>query len=116
MIQAIYSQKDTTIYEQYTNMNTGVDEVLEIQKIVDGSTIYNSRILVKFPQSEISDVITNKVSGSSFDSYLKMYLANASEIPLDYTIYSYPISGSWNVGTGRLANSPITTDGSSLAY
>jgi len=116
-VYKIFPEKSNTLYSYYPTLNAGLDEILEL------STFYTitsnnevSRILIKFPQDEISDVITNKVSGSTFDSYLKMYLANASEIPLDYTIYSYPISGSWNIGTGKLADSPITTDGSSWAY
>jgi len=116
-VYKIFPEKNITLYSYYPTLNTGLDEILEL------STFYTvtgtnevSRILIKFPQSEINDVILNKVSGSSFDSYLKLYLANASEIPLDYTIYSYPISGSWNVGTGRLANSPITTDGAGWSY
>jgi hypothetical protein len=116
-VYKIFPEKSNTLYSYYPTLNAGLDEILELSTFYTvTSTNEVSRILVKFPQSEISDVITNKVSGSSFDSYLKMYLSNASEIPLDYTIYSYPISGSWNVGTGRLANSPITTDGSSWAY
>ena len=116
-VYKIFPEKSNTLFSYYPTLNSGIDEILELSTFYTvTSTNEVSRILVKFPQSEISDVITNKVSGSSFDSYLKMYLANASEIPLDYTIYSYPISGSWNVGTGRLANSPITTDGSSWAY
>ena len=116
-VYKIFPEKSNTLYSYYPTLNAGLDEILEL------STFYTitsnnevSRILIKFPQDEISDVITNKVSGSTFDSYLKMYLANASEIPLDYTIYSYPISGSWNIGTGKLADSPITTDGSSWVY
>jgi hypothetical protein len=116
-VYKIFPEKSNTIYSYYPTLNTGRDEILELSTFYTvTSTNEASRILIKFPQNEINDVITNKVSGSSFDSYLKMYLANASEIPLDYTIYSYPISGSWNMGTGRLADSPITTDGSSWTY
>lgn len=116
-VYKIFPEKSNTIYSYYPTLNAGLDEILELSTFYTvTSTNEVSRILIKFPQDEIIDVITNKVSGSTFDSYLKMYLANASEIPLDYTIYSYPISGSWNIGTGKLANSPITTDGSSWAY
>ena len=116
-VYKIFPEKSNTIYSYYPTLNAGRDEILELSTFYTvTSTNEVSRILIKFPQDEISDVITNKVSGSSFDSYLKMYLANASEIPLDYTIYSYPISGSWNMGTGKLADSPITVDGSSWTY
>jgi hypothetical protein len=116
-VYKIFPEKSATLYSYYPNLNSGLDEILEL------STFYTvtgtnevSRILIKFPQSEITDIISNKISGSTYDAYLKFYLAQANEIPLDYTIYSYPISGSWNIGTGRLANSPITTDGASWRY
>jgi hypothetical protein len=116
-VYKIFPEKSNTIYSYYPTLNAGLDEILELSTFYTvTSTNEVSRILIKFPQDEINDVITNKVSGSTFDSYLKMYLANASELPLDYTIYSYPISGSWNIGTGKLADSPITTDGSSWTY
>jgi hypothetical protein len=116
-IYKIFPEKSATLYSYYPELNTGLDEILEISTFYTAtSTNDSSRVLIKFPQSEISDIITNKVSGSAFDAYLKLYLATATEIPLDYTLYSYPISGSWDIGTGRLSNSPITTDGASWGY
>jgi hypothetical protein len=116
-IYKIFPEKSATLYSYYPELNTGLDEILEISTFYTAtSTDDSSRVLIKFPQSEISDIITNKVSGSAFDAYLKLYLATATEIPLDYTIYGYPLSGSWDIGTGRLSNSPITTDGASWGY
>jgi len=116
-VYKIFPEKSATLYSYYPSLNSGLDEILELSTFSTvTSTNEVSRLLLKFSQSEITDVINNKVSGSTYDSYLKLYLAYASEIPLDYTIYSYPISGSWNVGTGKLADSPITTDGVSWKY
>jgi hypothetical protein len=116
-VYKIFPEKSNTLYSYYPTLNAGLDEILELSTFytVEGTNEV-SRILIKFSQNELVDIINNKVSGSSFDSYLKLYLAQASEIPLDYKIYSYPLSGSWNIGTGRLSNSPITTDGSSWEY
>lgn len=116
-VYKIFPEKSNTLYSYFPILNSGLDEILELSTFftVTGTNEV-SRILIKFSQDEINNIITNKVSGSLFDAYVKLYLANASEIPLDYTIYSYPLSGSWNVGTGRLGNSPITTDGSSWGY
>jgi len=116
-VYKIFPEKSATLYSYYSTLNSGLDEILELSTFYTiTSTNEVSRILIKFPQDKISDIITNKVANSSFDAYLKLYLANATEIPLDYTIFSHPISGSWNMGTGRLANSPITTDGVSWQY
>jgi len=116
-VYKIFPEKSATLYSYYPTLNTGLDEILELSTFesIDGTNEV-SRILIQFPSSEINDIITNKVNGASFDSYLKIYLANASSLPLTYTIESHPIASDWNVGTGRLANLPITTDGVSWGY
>jgi hypothetical protein len=112
-VYKLFPEKDATIFSYYPAVNTGIDEILEISTFESAftNTRESSRALIKFSTSEISDIISNKVSGSNYKAYLKLYLANASEIPTDYRIMCHPISGSWDVGTGRLANSPSTTDG-----
>ena len=116
-IYKIFPEKSATIYSFYPTLNTGLDEILELGTYYSiNGTDEVSRTLIQFPSTQISDIIANKVSSSAFDVYLKLYLANASSIPLNYTILCHPLSGSWNVGTGRLGNSPITTDGVSWKY
>ena len=44
------------------------------------------------------------------------YGAVVTGLGMDQTLKIYPVSGSWNMGTGRYANSPITTDGVSWKY
>jgi hypothetical protein len=115
-VYKIFPEKSNTLYSYYPTLNSGLDEILELSTFQTAlGTNEVSRILIKFSQDEINETI-NKISSSLFEAYLKLYLAYASEIPLNYTIYGYPISGSWDAGTGRLGNSPITTDGSSWAY
>lgn len=116
-VYKIFPEKSATIYSYYPSLNTGIDEILEISTFqsIDGNSEV-SRALIKFPTDQINDVILNKVSGSTYDAYLKGYLSNASEIPLNYTIFSYPIAVDWNQGTGRLSNVPITTNGVSWKY
>ena len=116
-IYKIFPEKSATLYSFYPTLNTGLDEILEISTYYSiNGTDEVSRALIQFPSAQISDIIANKVSSSAFDVYLKLYLANASSIPLNYTLLCYPLSGSWNMGTGRLGNSPITTDGVSWQY
>jgi len=116
-VYKIFPEKSSTLYSYYPTLNSGIDEILEL------STFYSlvqtnevSRPLIKFSSTEINDIITNKVLSSSFDVYLKAYLANATEIPTNYTIFCHPLATEWNVGTGRLGNCPITTDGVSWLY
>jgi hypothetical protein len=116
-VYKIFPEKSATIYSYYPTLNTGIDEILEISTFesMDGTSEV-SRVLIQFPTDQINDIILNKVSGSTYDAYFKGYLANASEIPLNYTIFSHPVAANWNQGTGRLGNSPITTDGVSWEY
>jgi len=116
-IYKIFPEKSATIYSFYPTLNTGLDEILELSTYYSiNGTDEVSRTLIQFPSTQVSGTIANLVSSSAFDVYLKLYLANASSIPLNYTIFSHPISGSWNMGTGRLGNVPITTNGVSWYY
>jgi len=119
-VYKIFPEKDATIYSAYPYTNTGRDEILELSTIPDilqgSGGPQTSRILIKFPTSEILDVIQNKVLTSPFSATLKLFLANASNIPLDYSIKCYPLSQSWNMGTGKYGDSPITSDGVSWKY
>jgi hypothetical protein len=116
-IYKIFPNKDASIYSFYPTKNAGLDEILDL-------SIYNSlentsevsRILLSFNNNEIQDILTNKIISSNYKTYLKLFLANATEIPLDYTILCHPVSGSWNMGTGRAANIPATTNGVSWKY
>lgn len=117
MILRFYPTKDSTIYEQYPVRNTGLDAILEINKKIIGSSSYNSRVLVDFDYANISSSIVGLGHNPNLFSYsLKMYVVEANEIPSDYSLYCYPISGSWNMGLGRYGNSPQTTDGVSWQY
>ena len=116
-VYKIFPEKSATVYSYYPTLNTGIDEILELSTFesIDGNSEV-SRVLIKFPTDQINDIIQNKVSGNTYDAYLKGYLANASEIPLNYTIFSHPVAADWNQGTGRLGNVPITTDGVSWKF
>ena len=122
-IYKLFPEKDATIYSEYELKNTGIDEILELDlafnsdtpSTTSGSLITEaSRYLLKFPDSGITNIIDNKISSSltsSYKAYLKLFVADASEIPLDYNLECYPVSGAWNMGTGRFNNSPETRDG-----
>jgi hypothetical protein len=116
-VYKIFPEKSAALYSFYPTTNTGIDEILDLstyESIIGTNEV--SRFLVKFPSNQISDIINNKISGSGFDVYMKLYLANATSVPLNFTIFSHPISQDWNKGTGRLANTPITTDGTSWLF
>ena len=109
-VYKIFPEKSATLYSYYPTLNAGIDEILDLSTYltIEGTNEV-SRPLIQFPQSEILDIINNKVSGSSYGAFLRLSLAQVAQLPLNYTILCHPL-------TGRLANSPITTDGASWKY
>jgi hypothetical protein len=79
-----------------------------------GSTA--ARILIQFSDTDIQDVYSKYITGSDYKAYLKLYLANASEIPSDYTVVCYPLYQSWDMGTGKYGNYPVDINGVSWKY
>ena len=116
MIYTIFSVKDAAIYERYPEMNTGIDGLLEISKYVDATSSYNSRVLVKFDLSELTSKFDNSILTQTASFYLKLTAANPSEIPTDYTLFAYPISQSWNMGTGRYSTQITGSNGVSWKF
>jgi hypothetical protein len=115
-IYKIFPEKSATLYSFYPTVNTGLDEIIEISTYYTINSTYEvSRGVIKFPTTQISESIA-RTAGKSFDAYLKLYLANASSLPLDYTLLTHPISGSWNMGSGKLGNVPSTTNGVSWQF
>jgi hypothetical protein len=118
-VYKIFAEKDTTLYSDYGTLNSGMDPILELSK--NTSLLYASqssaaRFLIKFADGDISDVVSNYIGTASFSSSLKLYLANSTGLPTDYTIQAFPVSGAWDMGTGRFGDSPIPTDGASWLY
>ena len=120
----IFPEKDTFIWSQYPTQNMGMDEILEVSTYNDPSTVDNlslipsvTRAIVKFSQSQIDyvldDLINFTTGSSNFTASFQLFLANASNLPQTYTLECYAVSESWTMGTGRLADLPITTNGAS---
>lgn len=117
MILRFYPTKDATIYEQYPQMNTGLDAMLEISKTIVGTGSYNSRALLNFDYTAISQsIVTLGYNPNQFTYNLKLFVSEADEIPLDYSLYCYPVSGAWSMGVGRYGDYPQTTTGVSWYY
>jgi len=118
-IYKIFPTKDTTLYSMYPEMNTGLDEILESS--LEVGALYepspqSSRFLIQFDSTEISNVITSKISGSQWASNLRLFVANVTSLNSDTTIQVFPVSQSWNMGTGRYLNSPEIQNGASWIW
>lgn len=111
MYYFITASKDASIYLQQPTQNTGLDEVLEVSKTYYGNLKDISRSLIKFETTPLSQSIASgEVTMSS--AHLVLRECESSEIPIDYTIYAYIVSQSWDMGLGTRFDE-ITTDGCS---
>ena len=100
------------MYEQYPQRNTGLDAILEISKTTINSSSYNSRVLLNFDYTAMSSsIVSLGYNPNQFKYALKLYVAEAEQIPVDYTLEAYPVYGTWDMGVGRFNNVPETTDG-----
>ena len=118
-VYKLFPIKDATIYSGYPVMNTGIDELLEVTSeypLTLTPSPRAARSLIKFDQTEIDDVIINKISGSNWSGSLKSYISVAEGITQTSTIYCYPVTGSWINGTGKYLDSPQTTNGVSWDF
>ena len=114
-VYKLFPLQDTSLYSFYPYMNTGIDAMIEVGNLnVNINPVPQVfRYLVEFDQNEIEEVIDNKVGGTQFSSSLKCFIANAQGIIFDTELEIYPVSGSWNNGSGTYLDSPFTTNGCS---
>jgi len=102
----ITASSDTSIYERYANLNTGQDEILEVGKKQDKLESSNGRVrsLVKFTLTDLVGAPTNS------DAYLSLKVANATKLNQNALVYVYPVSRSWEEGSGYFEQSPFKSD------
>lgn len=108
MIKTIFLSKDTTIYEATASMNTGIDEILEIRKIVSGSggDLMRSRALVQFDTTEMSASLSAQGINTGSDSgslnyTLKMFVSKEEDVQASYNLGGYVILQDWDMGIGK---------------
>lgn len=96
------ASKDTTLYQAYRNNNAGLDEILEIGKVIDiteptSSTAYATgsvRSLIYF------DLPTTASVPATASYFLNLRLANADNVKRNQQILIYQVSRSWDEGSG----------------
>jgi hypothetical protein len=133
MIQLYYPERDTTLYERFPDRNAGIDQILELTKIASGSILdgniqantYNSRILIDFGSqiTALRDAIASgdippigPSNAGSASVFLNMRVAVATDLPITYTLYGYPVYEQWTNGNGHFNDLPEITNGASWYY
>jgi len=114
-VYKLFPYKDTTLYSFYPNMNTGIDAISQISNLnfaVDTNPQV-ARFLTEFVQSEIEDVINNKIGTKQWDVDFRSYIATAQGIVESTDLSIHPIAQFWYNGTGTYLDQPLTTDGAS---
>lgn len=105
-----------------TNYDGCIDgKLLGTQSVYNPTTTFTndpefSRILIQFDLSSISSSLINGDIKTTSKFFLKLKATETSEIPLDYAIYAYPISKSWDMGTGRYDTEGLGSNGASWFY
>jgi hypothetical protein len=103
MRKFILPSADTTIYQAFKNNNAGLDEILEIGKVINlnvdftSSTAYQSgsaRTLLNF------DLPTTASVPATASYFLNLKLANATNVNRNQKIIVYKVSQSWDEGSG----------------
>ena len=109
MYQFLTASKDATIYLQQPSQNTGLDEILEVSKMYYGNLKDIAHTLIKFDTTSLSSsIVSGEVTMSSAELILRE--CEASEIPVDYTIFAHLIYQNWDMGIGTRFDE-ISTDG-----
>ena len=102
MYRFIYPSKDSYIYELNDNSekNFGGDDTLVLKKEFDGDSLKGvSRVLLNFDLTDISQSIVNgDISNPKY--FLRLYEQKTSELSPEYSLATFPLSSSWEDGTG----------------
>jgi hypothetical protein len=121
-VYKIFPSKDTTLYSLYPDKNTGLDSILEIYNNTHYTNpLYISsaevaRSLIAFDTDEIVDVIDNLISGSQWQSNLRLFNANTTGITTNTILFIHPLAEDWANGTGKSDYVPDVEDGASWKW
>jgi hypothetical protein len=105
MYKIIRPTRDATIFDYDEDLNTGIDEVIELNTVEDQP----SRVLMDFDFSEVQESLED--SGIDYDVWLRLFFANGQGMPTKYVIEAYEVTTPWKMGRGRTNSVPQNEDG-----
>lgn len=124
-VYKIFPTQDATLYSLFPSMNTGLDEIIEATLTTFAYSNPNpqtSRFLINFSENEIVDILENKIGISSsaqllnnnlWKANLQCFVATVTGLQASTTVECFPIYGTWDMGTGKYLDDPISTNGTS---
>ena len=98
--------KDASIYEVFSTLNTGYDEILEVGKLRNDRQYSNGavRSLIQFDLTDLQGAPTTSVV------FLNLTVAHAEKLRQDELVYICQVSSSWNEGSGYTMQTPFVSD------
>ena len=100
MRNILTASKDTTIYKVYPTNNAGLDEILEIGKLVNTDEVEPSFVSASARSLLYFSLPTTASVSADANYYLNLRLANATDISRGQTVLVYAVSRSWDEGSG----------------
>ena len=123
-VYKIFASADASLYSNQPARNTGLDEILEVS-VKNSSQPLNffvdpvpsepllqddiRRSVILFSQTDLNKIKTFRTG--SWQTNLRLYLANAENLTTTYNLEVAAVSSSWSMGTGKLIDNPQTRNG-----
>lgn len=107
--------QDTYIVSGSTELNFGADELLQLGKCSDSRASGSARILMKIlPDS--SELDFENYLSSSHKATLHLFLSEAHNLPVTYSIVGCTLPEQWSEGFGRNGDEPALVNGATWKY
>ena len=120
-VYKIFANSDTTLYSSNIGKNTGLDEILEVgvknyAATINGAYLAHGiedirRSLIKFSDADIQTALNINPGNTSYQTNLRLYLANAENLATTYSLSFHSIAQAWDMGTGKFIDYPDTING-----
>ena len=115
-VYKLFPDKDTYIFTEVSIANAGYDEMIEIGGYPVVEVGQASRILLHFKDTEIANVVDNKIGSTNFSASINLKLASAYETPASHSVHAYPIYEYWDGGVGKYGDEPYDKSGCTWRY
>ena len=121
-VYKIFPDKDTFIFTELATANAGYDEMIELGGYPIQEIGQTARILIHFKDTEVNDILNNKIGKSegNWTASLDLSVASAYETPASHSVECYPVAQYWDGGIGKYGDSLYTgsedTSGASWKY